>query len=244
MATTPLTRSKSVTHAQREDNEVDLPETAQVTNGDLAVILKEIQRSLVDIKTDINVLKTDLTETRASLEFAHKEIEDLTETTQSHDKAIRELKVATQALQIAEQGALTQLNALEGYQRQWSVRISRLDDSSTGPPCLDQVANLISNIDGFPKENALASIENAHWLGVRDEGRPRQAIVRFFSRVRRNGILRASRQPGSKVVIYEDMTKSDYAAKKLAKPEMAKIWNTGRYVKFVNGKIVTGGKRN
>ena len=229
-----------------------------VTNNDIAQMIMElreeqsshaskIQSSLAEIKLDINKLKSDLQETNTSLEFAHEGVRELKLESSKSAKAVDDLQAATQALQAAEKAASAQLNALESYNRQWSLRVSGLRDGDADQPCIDQIALLVGNLNvstSAGSRDPRATIENAHWLGSR-EGRPRQAIVRFFSREVRNTVLRNAKksESPSKIIFYEDMTKADYAAKKLARPEMMKIWNSGHYVKFNNGKIITGGIR-
>ena len=110
------------------------------------------------------------------------------------------------------------------------------------------MANHIAKLglEGMDDAHAVREkIENAHWLSSRLNDRPRQAIVRFHSRVVRSSVLRSARAvPNSKIRMFEDLTKIDYAAKFEAKDEMKELWNKGYYVRFINGKIIKGGLRD
>ena len=91
------------------------------------------------------------------------------------------------------------------------------------------------------------SLENAHLIGRRQEGKPRHIISKLYSRPFKRSLLRAADNPQKKnllngVRLVEDFTPGDFELRKKALPMMKRAFEEGKKVHFTKDKLLIGGK--
>lgn len=253
------------------------PETA-ATTGDLNKILEAINQLekkmeekldkksaeiLEGMDSKLDKLCQKVADIEVSLNYAHKEIEDIKQKKAEYerqqkrlkervDSCQKEVKETKSGITNMRQYVDEQVNKMERYTRSFSVRIHNIPELPENGSPMDYnktVAKILVEKKIIPEqeaEGAEKEIETSHPIGPRGS---QSLIVRFHSRPFRNRVLREAKkkmrqdtETENPIRIVEDMTKEDYAAKKRAIPLMNEAYAQGKKVKFRNGELVIDGK--
>lgn len=126
-------------------------------------------------------------------------------------------------------------------QMAWGLQQQPLPDDTEDENTTTTWADLTPEGKTQRTEAIRQEIETSHPIGIRGN----QLIVRFFSRPFRDSVLRLARQKLPKgeneVRLTEDLTKSDYALKRKAAPQMRAAYDQGKKTTFRNGKLIIDG---
>lgn len=229
----------------------------------------KLEKKVEEIKDDFASKLTEVTKTmrenskkiealEGSLNFAHKEIEDIKTAQaqmQKDNKRLQERETEAgkrigklkSELEETRDEMSSQLNLMERRSREYSVRIRNMDITAEESH-VDQVASLIVEKHLAPENSTVLDvvqqIEIAHPL----KGVPNGMIVRFFAQPYRNLIVQQAKtklnnktgEKGLKLV--EDLTKIDFQQKLKAFPQMKEAFEQGKKARFYRGKLIIDGK--
>ena len=132
---------------------------------------------------------------------------------------------------------------LERYSRDFNIRVVGVVEQD-GEDCLLIIRNYLTLL-GF--QDDLGEIENAHRTGRKREEKPRNTIVKLYSRPFKRVLLRVAKNQENKqalngVRFVEDFTPYDFEIRKRALPIMKDAFDQGKKVRFTRGKLFIDGK--
>lgn len=195
---------------------------------------RTVTKQLEDIRTEFNKKIADIEE---SVQYAHASV--------AESKSDMDRKVQRNKEELGDliQTLEEKCNALERHSRAYNLRIIGVPEEPQ-ENCLEKVIRIMDDLDFYESS---AEIENTHRTGKKNPTRPRQIIIKFYSRPFRNRVLFAAkrmREADSSFTakIVEDFTHTDYMKRKRAIPKMTQAVREGARATFRNGNLIINGK--
>ncbi|KAJ8023500.1 hypothetical protein HOLleu_35959 [Holothuria leucospilota] len=180
----------------------------------LSSAVDDLKAEQTKMESDITVLKKDLNSLRTSQNKLKLDYEE-------------KLRSLTEA----------QLKA-ERYSRSFNLRFGGIPEKEN-EEAIQEVKRVLS--DYLQMEPV---IENAHRIGKRSTGKPRQIIAKLLYRPQRKEILLKCRRAlqDSPYFITEDLTSEDFKKKASLRHVMSAAFQEGKRPRFVNGKLFINGE--
>ena len=198
-----------------------------------------LEEKLGNLETKVQTNSTNIEDIINSVNFESQNIKE--NTTEIRDLK-HELDVRNTELDHAKFsiGSLeTELNAIQRYTRGFNIRIVGLPETDN-ENCVSSIQEILE--DKF--EVTSLAIENAHRVGRYQRGKPRQVIVRFFSRAVRREIMTVAKEKleGTGYHFMDDLTNKDLEEKRRLAPLMNKLYRDNQRPRFANGRLYANGK--
>ena len=239
-----------------------------ITRGN-SMVVSEIKKLRKEMKEGFKKVHTEMKGLRESVEYAHQEIGDLKKSKEDLKTGVESLEKKWGTMEKTVKEHEEKLNATERYSREYNIRVAGIKEEKD-ENCAVKIVNLLHKHKALnsSKENLLQAIEVAHRVGPfaasasasrtqsasepeaaanqpRSGPRPRQIIVKLRSKATRNMIIKDmkdKKDDSGKRFVYEDLTKTDYKAKKNANEIMKKAYEDGKRCRFVRGKLIIEGQ--
>lgn len=230
----------------------------------------KLDRKTDELKTDMNARLEKIEETltknsskigdlEKSVEFGHKPTNELSDKVHKLEaenkdlkkKSVDEMKKGEATKSIVhklEEEMREKMNDMERHSRSYSIRVKGVQgvpDREDFKVTVDKVLLSENLITGDDVTEVVKLIEHAHPLSRRDDNGKINIIARLYSRPIRNGIVekaKKKRYPRDSLKVVEDMTKTDFLARKKAYPQMQRAYQQGKKAKFVRGKLIIDGR--
>ena len=212
------------------------------------VSIDDVYALIVGQKTHLEGIEAQLKDIKESLEFTQKTVEENKEQISALQQENAGLKREVSDLSKKMEKLDIRQEADERRSREWSVRIYGIKREQN-EDTRKVISELISghNLDGIATvKRADTIIEHCHRLRQSKEqetGKPPGIIVRFHSRPQRYKILREAKikinrsESNNNIFMVEDLTASDHALKKAAKPQMRAAHLANKKVSFWRGRL-------
>ena len=222
---------------------------------EIKVSKTELLAKIDSLTEENSALKLKVIELEENIQSANSLVSDLTKKNDAQDILVKNLSKQVHSLSISndayekklktvETESKEALNKHERYLREWNFRVVGMSES-VGENCKSLVSKYIVKnklITGTEMEVA-SYIETAHRTGIKSKDKPRQIIVRFYTRQIRNDIFIAARNlPGTdKIHLLDDLTKPDLLLKYAARKQMNEAYSEGKKVAFRRGRLLIDG---
>ncbi|CAB4029491.1 Hypothetical predicted protein, partial [Paramuricea clavata] len=217
-----------------------MSKSKQVSSEDsgntLAEILKELKgfrKESSIMAAEVKEIKSAVNDLRASVEYTQAEVDSIKVDICNTKTELAEVKVTNSSLTSDVELLKYIVLALERYSRSYNVRIGGIMEAH-GENCMDHVVNILTKLKYF-EDFCRNQIEIAHRTGRKISNRPRDIILKFFSRPLKNEVLRLAKRNKSilnGIYFLDDLTKEDFDLKQRARPMMAAAYKKGSKVAF------------
>ena len=164
------------------------------------------------LDTKINQLQKDIcAENKEITDRLAKRIVDLETDNEDLRKTVDSLEQEIVRLQASKDTMAIRLNDLEQHGRKDSLRIIGLEDKSEKESAAECVGKVVDFVTSTLRVNLTKSdISIAHRLGKFNRAKPRNIIVKFTTRLKKQEIVSARKSlKNSGIVVFEDLTREN-----------------------------------
>lgn len=203
---------------------------------DFSKCLAEIPKKLNDLQEAI------MANTQAINQIAtlNNKVKDLTEKLESKEKqidentkVINEQKLKIQSLERKAEANEESVLALERYSRNFNLRINGIKEEANENPekCIEKAKAVILKVSGVQ-----VGLEYAHRVGQRRNDGPRTMIMKCYSRIELNQILKKRKDFfNARYPLHRDLPKRDLEEKLRHADVMKRKFEDGDRVAFTRG---------
>ena len=153
-------------------------------------------------------------------------------------KQLKDFQIESQQASATIASLQSETNNLQRYMHSYNFHVLGIPEKDR-EDCVATVNDILSRYFDVP----VGAVENAHRVSKSGGGKPRQLIVRFFSRVTCCLVMTSARDAlaNTGIRFVDDLTPKDLEAKRRILSYMEKLYADNEKPRFINGRLFSDG---